>query len=411
MKSLIKRLCFDYFMPVTILLGLVACTTITVPENTPSPTPPPLATLPPTPSPTPVYPANITVTTTDDENNRDGDCSLREAILAANEDMAVDACAAGQGEDYISLPPGTYTFSLEEGRKDASASGDLDILTALNIRGAGTQQVILDAAHLDRIFHVLPEGALTLSQLSLRNGETSGGGDSGGGIFNEGTLTVTDCILSDNLAGGRGGALYNVGQASLTRCTITRNRAKAGGGGGISNHSTLNLTDCAISHNQSDKNGGGIMNNRGTLNMSGGEISHNNADINGGGIRSRNNGEITLDNVLVRYNSAGQNGGGISNFGPLVGTQSDFDGNQAQGNGGAIGNGAAITLTATILSNNSAGRAGGGVYNSGDATLHMQGGALVGNHVGSSDAPGADCSGPGFVLENVQTTSERECDL
>jgi CSLREA domain-containing protein len=37
----------------------------------------------------------IGVTTTEDELNSDGDCSLREAIQAANTDSAVDACAAG----------------------------------------------------------------------------------------------------------------------------------------------------------------------------------------------------------------------------------------------------------------------------------------------------------------------------
>jgi CSLREA domain-containing protein len=43
--------------------------------------------------------ANITVTTQEDELNADGDCSLREAIEAANRDRAVDACPAGSGYD------------------------------------------------------------------------------------------------------------------------------------------------------------------------------------------------------------------------------------------------------------------------------------------------------------------------
>jgi CSLREA domain-containing protein len=53
--------------------------------------------------------AAITVNTTDDELNADGDCSLREAIVAANTDTAVDACPAGSGADTINLPAGTYT--------------------------------------------------------------------------------------------------------------------------------------------------------------------------------------------------------------------------------------------------------------------------------------------------------------
>jgi len=38
----------------------------------------------------------ITVNTAADESNADGDCSLREAIKAANSNTAVDACATGK---------------------------------------------------------------------------------------------------------------------------------------------------------------------------------------------------------------------------------------------------------------------------------------------------------------------------
>jgi CSLREA domain-containing protein len=41
------------------------------------------------------YAASITVTTTVDELNTDGDCSLREAVRAANRNVRVDACPAG----------------------------------------------------------------------------------------------------------------------------------------------------------------------------------------------------------------------------------------------------------------------------------------------------------------------------
>jgi len=62
----------------------------------------------------------ITVTTSDDEINGDGDCSLREAVIAANTDTAVDACAAGAGDDIISVPPGTYLLTLAGAGEDAA---------------------------------------------------------------------------------------------------------------------------------------------------------------------------------------------------------------------------------------------------------------------------------------------------
>ena len=50
--------------------------------------------------------ATITVTSLKDNLDRDGTCSLREAIQAANTDTAVDTCAAGHGADTITLPAG-----------------------------------------------------------------------------------------------------------------------------------------------------------------------------------------------------------------------------------------------------------------------------------------------------------------
>ena len=48
----------------------------------------------------------ITINTPDDELNSDGDCSLREAVQAANTDTGVDGCTAGSGADTIKVPPG-----------------------------------------------------------------------------------------------------------------------------------------------------------------------------------------------------------------------------------------------------------------------------------------------------------------
>jgi CSLREA domain-containing protein len=54
----------------------------------------------------------MNVTTTADELNANGNCSLREAIRAANTDTAVDACPAGKGADVIFLPAGTYSLTI-----------------------------------------------------------------------------------------------------------------------------------------------------------------------------------------------------------------------------------------------------------------------------------------------------------
>ena len=74
------------------------------------------------------------VNTTDDEENNDGDCSLREAIRAANLDKPVDACRSGKGNDDIFVAAGVYHVATED---------PLDIRTDLSLVGAGTGASII----------------------------------------------------------------------------------------------------------------------------------------------------------------------------------------------------------------------------------------------------------------------------
>ena len=168
--------------------------------------------------------AGIEVNTTDDELNSDGDCSLREAIQAANTDTAVDACTAGSGADAIVVSVGTYTLSIAGANEDANATGDLDISADLTINGAGDAVTIIDGADLDRVFHILG-GTVEIFGLTIQNG-TSPDASDGGGIFNVGVLTLNSSTVDGNVAfrsggtGGRGGGIFNVG--GLLRSVSTR---------------------------------------------------------------------------------------------------------------------------------------------------------------------------------------------
>ncbi|MCS6909343.1 MAG: CSLREA domain-containing protein, partial [Anaerolineales bacterium] len=93
--------------------------------------------LPVAPAVRPAYAASITVNTTDDELNNDGDCSLREAIQAANTNTAVSGCTAGSGDDTITVPAGTYTLTIPGNNEDNGQTGDLDITSNITIIGAG----------------------------------------------------------------------------------------------------------------------------------------------------------------------------------------------------------------------------------------------------------------------------------
>ena len=96
--------------------------------------------------------ATITVNTTDDELNADSDCSLREAVQAANTDAAVDGCTAGTGADTIVLSAGTYVLSPgSTADEDNNASGDLDVLSDITIEGAGAATTVIDGNGTDRV--------------------------------------------------------------------------------------------------------------------------------------------------------------------------------------------------------------------------------------------------------------------
>ena len=108
--------------------------------------------------------ATITVTSTADSLATDGNCTLREAVQAANTDTAIDACAAGAGADTIVVPAGTYTLAIAGTDEDANATGDLDITSAITVSGAAAATTLIDGAGLDRVFHVLSTGTATIKK-------------------------------------------------------------------------------------------------------------------------------------------------------------------------------------------------------------------------------------------------------
>src|SRR6266496_2154490 len=92
-------------------------------------------------APGPALAAGFTVTKTTDTNDGtcDADCSLREAIRAAN---------LAPGADTINVPAGTYQLTIANAggtNEDNNATGDLDVLGSLTIQGAGAGSTIIQA--------------------------------------------------------------------------------------------------------------------------------------------------------------------------------------------------------------------------------------------------------------------------
>ncbi len=237
--------------------------------------------------------ATITVTTTDDELNSDGDCSLREAIAAANGDVATDACPAGNGADNITLPAGTYGFTT---------ATELLISEDLTIVGAGRGATIIDANSLSRAIYV-HLSQVTISHLTIREGNA--GFSAGSNVYVGASAYLT--LLSVRLTAVPVGAERALWVRMGSGASIIDSRIDGNGNGGVYVQSTgsIMIRESSITNNSSDSSGGGLENN-GSAVVVNSTISGNSASTFGGGVS--NGGTLLLANVTVANNTAGLSG-------------------------------------------------------------------------------------------------------
>jgi CSLREA domain-containing protein len=333
----------------------------------------------------PSAPTTIAVTTLTDELNADGDCSLREAIQAANTDTPVDACPAGNGADTITLGAHLYSLSLAGAGENLNATGDLDIAGTLTIQGIDPDSTTVDAAGLgDRVFHLLPGAHVTLSGFAIKHGGTSGdtafdggailigagagltlakidlannvAGHFGGGIYNAGgQISASESYIRDNIAGtggspGNGGGIYNAagGTVIISSTTLNNNTATGGDGGGLHNRGQISIADAWIHDNVADASGAGLYNSA-TAIITGTVLDANHATLDGGNIYSGaldESSQLTVSSSELREGH-GRNGGGLYNHGQLSAASVSFQLNQATGAGNALYH-AAPTKTASL---------------------------------------------------------------
>ena len=336
--------------------------------------------------------ASFTVTRFDDPNPNGcnpGDCSLREAIIAAN---------ATNTDDVIALQTGTYGLSRVGASEDGAATGDLDLTGTLTIVGNGSSATFIDGNGVDRVFHVLAGATVTMARLAIVDGLAQGPsallgtGANGGGIFNLGALNLADVVVQGNAAGissvgliggeagrgGGGGGIANAGTLTLERVVVRGNVAgqgldhpittsgiggSGGNGGGIVNSGTLTIVDSTIDLNEAGRGGIG---RDGTPEFgccpTGGRLGG--VGGHGGGIYTLGAAaSVTVLRSIIMSNAAGAGGDGGRG-----GTDILMAGNDASGGaGGAGGDGGGVyssqgilTTTSTTIRDNDAGRGGDG---------------------------------------------------
>jgi hypothetical protein len=201
--------------------------------------------------------------------------------------------------------PGPDTITLIADITFPSPSPALDpINSQITIEGA---KHTLDGVSLYRVLSVSSNGTLTINNLTIANGYVSN--SDGGGMYNSGTVTITNSTFSGNSAvrvttGGGGGGIYNNGTMTINNSTFSGNQARIGGG--IKNHGTLTINNCTFSSNTAINLGGGIQSDPSrVLNIYNSTFSGNSAGSNNGGGGIRNEGTINYARNIIANSIAG----------------------------------------------------------------------------------------------------------
>ena len=207
----------------------------------------------------------INVTSLDDTLLNNGACSIREAIINANNDAATwTDCTAGSGADVINLPAGTITLSIHNQPNDfteeqLSLTGDLDITTPITINGHASGSII-DGGQVDRIFDINPDTdndpitptpniTVAINKLTITNGRQN---DIGGvRILPNATVTIDSSTISNSTSWANdSGGLYNGGTLTMTNSTVSGNFALLLAGG-VTNAGTMTMVGCTVTNNSS----------------------------------------------------------------------------------------------------------------------------------------------------------------
>ncbi len=245
----------------------------------------------------------IKVTTKVDESNTDGDCSLREAIEAANTNAKVDRCKAGSATEQDAIQ-----FALGKKAKTIVLGTTLPVITdpsGLRINGREAS-ITISGNEQVRVFEVAAGAQLALSKLTVADGLSSG---NGGGLLNNGTVKVGKTTFSNNSANFGGGILNNSGGTlTVTDSTLSTNSAGVNGAGiyNQSGGSTLRVTNSTFSENSAGETGGGIFNNQATLTVTNSTFSENSAGDTGRGIFN-SGGPVILRNTILANRTSGGN--------------------------------------------------------------------------------------------------------
>jgi CSLREA domain-containing protein/MYXO-CTERM domain-containing protein len=169
--------------------------------------------------------ATITVDTTNDENNTNGKCSLREAVEAANTDAAVDSCTAGSGTDTIVFDASTNGTAIN------LTLGSIELTSSMTIDGNGRSNTIVTGDEFDT-----SGGTSTIQDMTLVlvNNEAA-------------TVTVDNVTATDEMNNNSTGS--ETSTMTITNSTLSDINNNSGNGASVTTLTITGSTMGAIDNN------------------------------------------------------------------------------------------------------------------------------------------------------------------
>ena len=220
-------------------------------------------------------------------------------VFACNEQGIRDAIAEGGGP---------HTFGCGD-PQTVVTEAPIEIDNDVILDGEGNLTVDGNDDH--EVFFV-PEGVTAeLHGLRVTGGFYDHSDDSperSAGVYNAGTLTITNSTVSGNRA-TLIGVVSNLGTLSMTGVTVSDNACE--GCPAIQNAGTLTMTNCTLSGNTGDFAGGTGIGNSGTLTMTNCTVSRN----AGAAISIGERGLLSIANTIVDGECAVHFTSGVASFG------------------------------------------------------------------------------------------------
>lgn len=294
----------------------------------------------------------VTKTADTDDGVCDSDCSLREAIVAAN---------AAPTDDVIE-----FAIEAELPIEIILSNGELEVLNGgkLDIHGSGRESMVISGNAKSRIFSFRVGSVASIRDMTLTNGNGEGSFNTGfgGAIYFDGSsLKLSNLLISHNSSDQGGGMYGQSGTVTIDGCEFTFNVATYNGGALMNQENgTFVVSRTSAVENTSRS---AAFDNRGSFSASKVKADSNHSR----GFINLRTGIATLIDATIS-NNLGRNmeqGGGVENVGDLTIISSTINGNSTQltGTGGGIHNVGDLHLVNVTVSGNQ-GWTGGGISNS-----------------------------------------------